>query len=47
MLKLNLCDYGDAHIPVKETITITGQGTDAVAREVDKNITGVDKSLEN
>ena len=32
MLKSNLCDYADAYIPVKGTITITGAGDDAAAR---------------
>ena len=28
MLRSNLCDYSDAHILVKGTITITGAGND-------------------
>ena len=32
MLKSSLCDYSDAHILVKETITITGAGDDAAAK---------------
>ena len=35
-LKLSLCDYSDACILVKGTITITGVWTDAAARQVDK-----------
>ena len=36
MLKSSLCDYGDAYILVKGTITITGAGADGVARQTDK-----------
>ena len=36
MLKSSLCDYSDAYILVKETITITGAGADAAARQADK-----------
>ena len=32
MLKSSLCDYSDAYILVKGTITITGDGNDAAAR---------------
>ena len=32
MLKSDLCDYADAYIFVKSTITITGHGDDAAAR---------------
>ena len=33
MLKSSLCDYSDAYILVKGTITITGAGADAAARQ--------------
>ena len=36
MLKSSLCDYSDAYILVKGTITITGTGADAAARQADK-----------
>lgn len=36
MLNSSLCDYSDAYILVKETITITGAGTDAVAQRADE-----------
>ena len=36
MLKSSLCGYGDAHIFVKETITITGAGADNVAKQLDE-----------
>ena len=32
MLRYNLCDYADAYILVKGTITITGAGDDDAAR---------------
>ena len=32
----NLCDYSNAHILVKRTITITEVGTDAAARQAKK-----------
>ena len=35
MLKSSLCDYSDAYILVKGTITITGAGGDAAARQAD------------
>ena len=41
MLKSSLCDYSDAYILVKGTITITGAGDDAAARQAD----GRDKSV--
>ena len=41
MLKSSLCDYSDAHIPVKGTITITGAGADAAARKADERNKGV------
>ena len=36
MLRSNLCDYADAYILVKGTITITGAGDDAAARRADE-----------
>ena len=33
MLKSSLCDYSDAYILVKGTITITGAGADAAVRQ--------------
>ena len=36
MLKSSLCDYSDAYILVKGTITITGAGDDAAARQADE-----------
>ena len=41
MLRSNLCDYADAYILVKGTITITGAGADAAARQADER----DKSV--
>ena len=41
MLKSDLCDYADAYIFVKGTITITGAGDDAAARQLDERIKGV------
>ena len=41
MLKSSLCDYSDAYILVKGTITITGAGADAAAGQADER----DKSL--
>ena len=41
MLRANLCDYADAYILVKGTITITGAGADAAARQADER----DKSV--
>ena len=41
MLKSSLCDYSDAYILVKGTITIEGAGADAAARQVDER----DKSV--
>ena len=35
MLRSSLCDYTDAYILVKGTITITGAGDDAAARRAD------------
>ena len=36
MLRSSLCDYADAYILVKGTITITGAGDDAAARRADE-----------
>ena len=36
MLKSDLCDYADAYIFVKGTITITGEGDDAAARNLNE-----------
>ena len=41
MLKSSLCDYSDAYILVKGTITITGAGDDAAARQADERDKGV------
>ena len=41
MLKSSLCDYSDAYILVKETITIIGRGADAAARQADERDKGV------
>ena len=41
MLKSSLCDYSDAYIHVKETITINGRGADAAARQADERDKGV------
>ena len=41
MLKSSLCDYSDAYILVKGTITITGAGADAAARQADERDKGV------
>ena len=41
MLKSSLCDYSDAYILVKGTITITGTGADAAARQADERDKGV------
>ena len=41
MLTSNLCDYADAYILVKETITITGAGNDDDARQADERDKGV------
>ena len=38
MLKSSLCDYSDAYILVKGTITITGRGADAAARQAMEEI---------
>ena len=41
MLRSNLCDYADAYILVKETITITGVGDNAAARKSHERNKGV------
>ena len=41
MLKSSLCDYSDGYILVKGTITITGAGADAAARQADERDKGV------
>ena len=41
MLKSSLCDYSDAYILVKGTITIIGRGVDAAARQADERDKGV------
>ena len=41
MLRPNLCDYADAYIPVKGTITITGEGNDDAAKRLDERNKGV------
>ena len=41
MLRSNLCDYADAYILVKGTITITGAGDDATVRQADERDKGV------
>ena len=41
MVRFSLCDYADAYILVKGTITITGAGNDAAARQADERNKGV------
>ena len=41
MLRSNLCDYADAYILVKGTITITGAGDDDAAKRLDERNKGV------
>ena len=41
MLESSLCDYSDAYILVKGTITITGAGDNAAARQADERDKGV------
>ena len=41
MLSSNLCDYADAYILVKGTITITEGGDDPAARQADERDKGV------
>ena len=40
-LKSSLCDYSDAYVLVKGTITINGRGADAAARQEDEGDKGV------
>ena len=40
MPRFNLCDYADLYIIVKGTITITGAGDDAAARQADERDKG-------
>ena len=41
MLRSSLCDYADACIVVKRTITFAGAGDDAVVRRADERNKGV------
>ena len=41
MLRSNLCGYADAYILFKGIITITGEGDDAIARQVGERNKGV------
>ena len=41
MLRSNLCDYADAYILVKGTITITGAGNDDAIKQADERDKGV------
>ena len=41
MLRSSLCNYADAYILVKETITITGEGDTAAVKRLDKRNKGV------
>ena len=41
MLRSSLCDYADAYILVKGTITITGAGNDDAAKQLDERSKGV------
>ena len=41
MLRSNLCDYADAYILVKGTITITGAGNDDAIKQADERGKGV------
>ena len=41
MLRSSLCDYVNSYILVKGTITITGAGNDAAARQADERNKGV------
>ena len=41
MLRYNLCDYADAYILVKGTITITGAGDDDATKRADERDKGV------
>ena len=41
MLRSNLCDYADAYILVKGTITITGDGDDDEEKQADERNKGI------
>ena len=41
MLKSSICDYGDAYILVKGTITFTRAGDNAAVKQTDKRNKGV------
>ena len=41
MLRSNLCDYADAYILAKGTMTITGAGDDDAAKQLDEGNKGV------
>ena len=41
MLRSSLCDYADVYILVKGTITITGEGDDDAAKQLDERNKGV------
>ena len=41
MLRSNLCNYADAYILVKGTITITGAGDDDASKQLDERNKGV------
>ena len=41
MLRSNLCDYADAYILVKGTVTITGAGANDAAKRLDERNKGV------
>ena len=41
MLRSSLCDYADSYILAKGTITITGEGADAGARQGDERDKGL------
>ena len=43
ILRSNLCDYGDSYRLVKVTITITGAGDDATARQADERCVTFEK----
>ena len=41
MLRSNLCDYADAYILIKGTLTITGDGDDGTTRQAGEKDKGV------
>ena len=45
MLRSNLCEYADADIHVKGTITITEGGDGAAARQADERDKGVNLNI--